>query len=129
MHGLIGSFGGGPFASPSAPGQQAGAPSVKVATRETGKPAPSDVVFADFPLPPARPAALVGTAQEEEDKQPEAKQQEGRPADVPLPPARPASLSLAYTRPLPVAARLRLMGGAAPILSSNMFVAFNAIRK
>jgi hypothetical protein len=114
------------------PAQQATAQpstSVRVASREPQKPAPSDVVFAAFPLPPARPPALPSPAEPAQESAPAdskpAVQTEA--ANVPLPPQRPASLSLAYTRPLPVAARLRIIGGAAPILSSNTFVAWAAI--
>ncbi len=113
------------------PAQQAAAQpstSVRVASREPQKPAPSDVVFAAFPLPPARPATLPGAPEPaQETALAESKTVEGEAANVPLPPQRPASLSLAYTRPLPVAARLRIIGGAAPILSSATFVAWAVI--
>jgi hypothetical protein len=53
----------------------------------------------------------------------------GKPSDVPLPPQRPPSLSLAYTKQLPVAARLRIIGGGAPILPSTTFVTLAAIAR
>ncbi len=115
---LPGVGGNGPAPAPSQP--------VKVAAREAGKPAPSDVVFAAFPLPPARPAELAAT---DDDAHWSAALVEGKPADVPLPPLRPSSLSLAYTQRLPVLARPRIMEGAAPILPSQTFVALAAINE
>jgi hypothetical protein len=112
------------------PGTSAGQPPpvpsepVKVASREAAKPAPSDVVFAAFPLPPARPQELGGTEEEASWKLALA---EGKPADVPLPPRRPTTLTLAYTQRLPVLARPRIMPGAAPILPSQTFVALATI--
>jgi len=109
--------------------QPAEAPSelVRVASREPSKPAPSELVFADYPLPPARPAALIAS----EEAAPGAALSESSrgTSDVPLPPPRPASLSLANTQRLPVAARLRIIGGGAPILSSQTFVAFAVMPK
>ncbi len=104
---------------------------IRIAAHEPAKPAPSDIVFADFPLPPERPPALSAPP-EPNQASPAAntgdtKTSEGKAVDVPLPPERPPSLSLAYTKQLPVAARLRIIGGAAPILSSMTFVAFAAI--
>jgi hypothetical protein len=97
---------------------------VKLASREPAKPAPSDVVFAAFPLPPARPQELSGTEEETDSKLTLA---EDKAADVPLPPSRPASLTLSYTQRLPVLARPRIMAGAAPILPSQTFVALATI--
>jgi hypothetical protein len=115
VHGWMGTMTGAltqqPAAMPSVP--------VRVASREPARPAPSDVVFAAFPLPPARPPELGGT----QEASWEVALAEGSPADVPLPPPRPASLTLAYTQRLPVLARPRIMAGAAPILPSHTFVA------
>jgi hypothetical protein len=127
VHGWMGTLTGS--ASPARP-EPLGQP-LRVVSREPSKPAPSDVVFADFPMPPARPPALVtqpepsqGAAASTDDM----KTSEGsKPTDAPLPPERPPSLSLTYAKQLPVAARLRIIGGAAPILKSNTFVAFAAL--
>ncbi len=52
-------------------------------------------------------------------------------AETPLPPARPPTLNLAYTQPMPVLMRPRIMvnvmNGAAPILPSTTFLALATI--
>lgn len=116
------------------PPQASRSESVPVASREPAKPAPSDVVFAEFPLPPARPPALVappepGQALPAPSAGDTKMSEGGKPSDVPLPPQRPPSLSLAYTKQLPVAARLRIIGGGAPILPSTTFVTLAAIAR
>ncbi len=111
----------GPLGQPVAP-----APSqpVRVASRELPK-TPSELVFAALPVPPARPPALEA----EQTAAAEGKPDEAKPADVPLPPERPPSLNLAYTERLPFLARLRIIGGAAPILPSTTFVALATLRR
>jgi len=103
---------------------------------------PSDVVFANAPTPPPRPTQIgppqIGPAQiaEAVPGKPEDASPSGTPTDAPtnapLPPRKPetlkpASIALAYSRTLPVPLRLRIMGGAAPILASTTFVAFAQI--
>ncbi len=121
VNGWMGTLSGSSAQRPQAPPSEP----IRVASQEPAKPAASDVVFADFPLPPARPPALA--AQPEPNTDDAKTSESGKPADIPLPPQRPPSLSLAYTKQLPVAARLRIIGGAAPILASNTFVAFAAV--
>ncbi len=124
MHSVANAWPGTGASQPPGPSEP-----VKVASREPAKPAPSDVVFAAFPLPPTRPPELAGTQDEARSKQAlaEDKPAEGKPSDVPLPPPRPDTLTLAYTQRLPVLARPRVMPGAAPILPSQTFVALATI--
>jgi hypothetical protein len=121
VNGWMGTLSGAPAQRPS---QAPSSEPIRVASHEPAKLAPSDVVFADFPLPPERPPALAAP-QEPGQASPGAGTNDTK--DVPLPPERPPSLSLAYTKQLPVAARLRIIGGAAPILPSTTFVAFAAM--
>jgi len=91
---------------------------------------PSDVVFANTPTPPPRPTQLAPTQIAEavpEKPAPDSAALPGTPVDAPLPPRKPPSIALAYTRTMPVPLRLRIMGGAAPILASTTFVAFAQI--
>jgi len=100
---------------------------LRAASRET--PTPTDVVFADFPLPPVRPLTLVAEPSQAEGSPVESKTTDSKQAEAPLPPERPPSLSLSYTKQLPVAARLKIIGGSVPILASTAFVAFAARSK
>ncbi len=121
VHGWMGSLTG----PSSQPPQASSTPApIHVAAHEPAKPGPSELVFADFPLPPARPSAIDNIPDNPSVTSTETKLSEGKEMDIPLPPARPPSLSLAYTKSLPVAARLQIIGGGAPILPSNTFVAF-----
>jgi len=124
VNGWMGTLSAAPSQQPQAPPAEP----IRAAAHEPPKAAPSEVVFADFPLPPERPPALIARLESSPAASPDAKTSEGsHEADVPLPPGRPPSLSLAYTKQLPVAARLRIIGGAAPILPSTTFVAFAAM--
>jgi hypothetical protein len=126
MHGVMSVLPGTSASQPTSPASEP----ARVAVREPAKPAPSDVVFAAFPLPPARPPE-IGETQEASSaaSSAEGKAADVKPADVPLPPRRPASLTLAYTQRLPVLARPKIMAGAAPILPSQTFVALASITR
>jgi hypothetical protein len=114
VHGWMNTLTGTP-AQPAVP-----APNqpVRVASRELPK-SPPELIFAEFPMPPARPAELEAATDAAA---------EGKPADVPLPPQRPASLNIAFSQRLPFLARIKIIGGAAPILPSTTFVAFATLR-
>jgi len=128
MQGLMSRFtGGAPATQQPLPAQQTDASRPSPAEQKLP---PSDVVFANAPTPPPRPSQLTPTqiAEAAPDKpQTDTAPLPGTPVDAPLPPHKPASLTLTYTRTLPVPLRLRIMGGAAPILASNTFIAFAQI--
>ena len=119
VHGVMTAFG-------TAPAHQDASVAPKPRELAPGKPATSELVFANFPLPPPRPTELAAAETESTPDAPSPVPQTG--AEVPLPPRRPMSVAYNYVRPLPVVALPRIITGAQLILPIG-FTAYAEIQR